>query len=114
VLVSGDERVGTSKTGPAAGSNGIAQHGGGGAPPGFAPDSSRHGGPVASARFRNVGEPASGKLAPELPLRARAVGRECLDHVLIFGRRHLEHVLDAYPEHYNRGQAASEHRPSIA
>ena len=30
------------------------------------------------------------------------VRRECLDHVLIFGRRHLEHVLDAYAEHYNR------------
>ena len=29
------------------------------------------------------------------------VRRECLDHVLIFGRRHLEHVLDAYAEHYN-------------
>jgi hypothetical protein len=52
VLVSGDGRVGTAKTGPAAGSNGIAQHGGGVAPPGFAPDSSRHGRPVASARFK--------------------------------------------------------------
>jgi transposase InsO family protein len=32
------------------------------------------------------------------------VRRECLDHVLIFGRRHLEHVLDAYAEHYNRAR----------
>lgn len=30
--------------------------------------------------------------------------RECLDHVLIFGRRHLERVLDAYTEHYNRAR----------
>ena len=29
------------------------------------------------------------------------VRRECLDHVLIFGRHHLEHVLDAYAEHDN-------------
>ena len=28
--------------------------------------------------------------------------RECLDHVLIFGRRHLQRVLGAYAEHYNR------------
>jgi putative transposase len=29
------------------------------------------------------------------------VRRECLDHMLIFGRRHLQRVLDAYAEHYN-------------
>jgi putative transposase len=32
------------------------------------------------------------------------VRRECLDHVLIFGRRHLQRVLDAYAEHYNRAR----------
>jgi transposase InsO family protein len=30
--------------------------------------------------------------------------RECLDHILIFGRRHLERVLGAYAEHYNRAR----------
>jgi transposase InsO family protein len=30
------------------------------------------------------------------------VRRECLDHVLIFGRRHLQRVLGVYAEHYNR------------
>jgi putative transposase len=30
--------------------------------------------------------------------------RECLDHILIFGRRHLERVLAVYAEHYNRGR----------
>ena len=30
----------------------------------------------------------------------RTVRRECLDHVLIYGPRHLEHVLGAYVEHY--------------
>jgi transposase InsO family protein len=30
--------------------------------------------------------------------------RECLDHVLIFGRHHLQRVLRAYAEHYNRAR----------
>jgi putative transposase len=33
------------------------------------------------------------------------VRRECLDRMLIFGRRHLDHVLADYGVHYN------EHRP---
>ena len=37
-----------------------------------------------------------------------SVRRECLDWVLIFGRRHLEAVLRVYLEHYN------EHRPHRA
>ena len=32
------------------------------------------------------------------------VRRECLDHVLVFGRRHLQRVLVAYTEHYNRAR----------
>jgi transposase InsO family protein len=32
------------------------------------------------------------------------VRRECLDHVLIFGRRHLQRVLGVYAEHYNRAR----------
>lgn len=48
----------------------------------------------------------------ETPLRApkanavaerwvRSVRNECLDHLLVFGRRHLERVLRAYVVHYN-------------
>jgi len=48
----------------------------------------------------------------ETPLRApranaiaerwvRSVRHECLDHLLILGRRHLEHVLREYLAHYN-------------
>jgi len=47
----------------------------------------------------------------ETPLRApranaiaerwvRSVRHECLDHLLILGRRHLEHVLREYLAHY--------------
>jgi len=32
----------------------------------------------------------------------RTVRAECLDWLLIFNRRHLEHVLRTYVEHYNR------------
>jgi putative transposase len=31
----------------------------------------------------------------------RSVRTECLDHILIFGRRHLERVLSDYLAHYN-------------
>jgi transposase InsO family protein len=31
-----------------------------------------------------------------------SVRRECLDHILVFGRRHLQRVLSAYAEHHNR------------
>jgi Integrase core domain len=30
----------------------------------------------------------------------RTVRPECLDHALIYGRRHLERVLKAYADHY--------------
>jgi len=42
----------------------------------------------------------------------RAIGsirRECLDHVVVFGERHLRHLLGSYASYYNR---ASEH-PSV-
>ncbi len=31
----------------------------------------------------------------------RSVRNECLDHVLVFGRRHLEQILRGYVTHYN-------------
>jgi putative transposase len=39
---------------------------------------------------------------------ARTVRADCLDRILILGRRHLEHVLRVYRRHYN------EHRPHRA
>ena len=32
------------------------------------------------------------------------VRRECLDHLLIFGRRHLDQVLVEFVDHYHRGR----------
>ncbi len=34
----------------------------------------------------------------------RTVRQECLDWTLIFHRRHLQHVLDAYVRHYKTGR----------
>jgi transposase InsO family protein len=31
----------------------------------------------------------------------RSVRNECLDHILVFGRRHLEQILRDYLTHYN-------------
>jgi putative transposase len=31
----------------------------------------------------------------------RTVRNECLDHILVFGRRHLERVLRGYVAHFN-------------
>jgi putative transposase len=31
----------------------------------------------------------------------RSVRNECLDHMLVFGRRHLEQILRDYLSHYN-------------
>jgi transposase InsO family protein len=38
-----------------------------------------------------------------------SIRRECLDHIVVFGERHLRHVLLSYMDYYNR---ASEH-PSV-
>jgi putative transposase len=35
------------------------------------------------------------------PFRVRTVRAECLDWMLILGRRHLDRVLRTYVEHYN-------------
>jgi transposase InsO family protein len=32
------------------------------------------------------------------------IRQQCLDHMLIFGNHHLQRVLDAYAEHYNRAR----------
>src|SRR5262252_1239881 len=33
--------------------------------------------------------------------RGRSIRRECLDHVVVVGERHLRHVLASYQKYYN-------------
>ena len=42
----------------------------------------------------------------------RTVRSECLDWLLIFNRRHLQHVLHIYVGHYNRQRPTSRARPA--
>ncbi|MDA8282556.1 MAG: integrase core domain-containing protein [Actinomycetota bacterium] len=56
------------------------------------------------------------------PVQARAnaicgrvigtIRRECLDHMVILGRRHLEAVLAGYVAHYNARRPLAQHPPS--
>jgi putative transposase len=43
-----------------------------------------------------------------------SVRRECLDRLLIVGRRQLEHILRVYVRHYNHGRPAPRPRPPAA
>ena len=38
--------------------------------------------------------------------------RECLDHLLIVGRRHLEYVLKEFVEHYQETRPLDQRTPS--
>src|SRR5205823_9403312 len=33
-----------------------------------------------------------------------SIRRECLDHVVVFGERHLRHVLNSYQKYYNEAR----------
>lgn len=43
----------------------------------------------------------------------RTVREECLDWMLIFGRRHLLKVLRVYIEHYNRERPHRSRKPKV-
>ena len=72
-------------------------------------------GTVVTRRLRAMGI-RDKPIAPASPWQngfaERLIGsirRECLDHVVVFGERHLRHLLLSYMIYYNR---ASEH-PSV-
>jgi transposase len=57
---------------------------------------------VRSERVRVIETPLQAPKANAIAERwVRTVRNECLDHILVFGRRHLEQVLRAYLAHYN-------------
>ena len=65
-------------------------------------------GPVFRRRVRAMGirdRPISPRSPWQNPYAERLIGtlrRDCLDHVLIFGARHLRRVLTAYSRYYNQ------------
>ena len=62
-----------------------------------------------SEEIRVIGTPIRAPRANAFAERfVGPVRRECLDRMLIFGRRHLDHVLNHYVVHYN------DHRPHRA
>ena len=65
-------------------------------------------GPVFRRRVRAMGirdRPISPRSPWQNPYAERLIGtlrRDCLDHVVIFGARHLRRVLAAYSAYYNK------------
>jgi transposase InsO family protein len=72
-------------------------------------------GEIFIRRVRSIGirdRPTSARSPWQNAYAERLIGsirRECIDHIVIFGERHLRHVLLSYMGYYNR---ASEH-PSV-
>ena len=64
-------------------------------------------GSVFTRRLRSLGirdHPTSPRSPWQNGYAERLIGsirRECLDHVVVFGERHLRHVLSCYMEYYN-------------
>ena len=64
-------------------------------------------GQVFTRRLRSLGirdHPTSPRSPWQNGYAERLIGsirRECLDHVVVFGERHLRHVLSCYMEYYN-------------
>ena len=67
--------------------------------------------PLFTKQFRQTCK-ASGIRCLKLPKRSpnlnayaecfvRAIKRECLDKMVLFGERHVRHVIEEYVEHYN-------------
>jgi putative transposase len=57
---------------------------------------------IRSERARVIKTPVRAPQANAVAERwVRTVRNECLDHVLVFGRRHLEQVLRGYVAHFN-------------
>ena len=78
-------------------------------------DRDRAYGEIFVRRVRSIGirdRPTSFRSPWQNAYAERLIGsirRECIDHVVVFGERHLRHVLLSYKDYYNR---ASEH-PSV-
>ena len=64
-------------------------------------------GAVCTRRIRSLGirdRPTSARSLWQNGYAERLIGsirRECLDHIVVFGERHLRHVLSCYMNYYN-------------
>jgi transposase InsO family protein len=64
-------------------------------------------GPACKRRIRSLGirdHPTSARSPWQNGYAERLIGsirRECLDHIIVFGERHLRHVLLCYMTYYN-------------
>jgi transposase InsO family protein len=72
------------------------------------PESTRYSGrPIFISRVRSIGirdRPTSPRSPWQNTYAERLIGsirRECVDHVVVFGERHLRHVLLSYKDYYN-------------
>jgi hypothetical protein len=72
---------------------------------------------VKSRGIERMALPSSGASGPrgirDRPVSARSIGsirRECLDHVVVVGERHLHHVLGSYQQYYNEVRTHLSHR----
>ena len=67
-------------------------------------------GPIFRRRVRAMGirdRPISPRSPWQNPYAERLIGtlrRDCFDHVLIFGARHLQRILTAYTHYYNHNR----------
>src|SRR6476469_1852956 len=60
--------------------------------------------PQNGSQIRSRKHAAGSRPSLSDPLPGRGIGsirRECLDHVVVFGERHLRHVLLSYMNYYN-------------
>jgi transposase InsO family protein len=70
-------------------------------------DRDRACGEIFVRRVRSIGirdRPTSFRLPWQNGIAERLIGsiqRECIDHVVVFGERHLRHVLLSYKDYYN-------------
>jgi transposase InsO family protein len=75
------------------------------------PESTRYfGRPIFISRVRSIGirdRPTSPRSPWQNTHAERLIGsirRECVDHVVVFGERHLRHVLLSYMKYYNEAR----------
>jgi hypothetical protein len=58
-------------------------------------------GSVPANERHDEANPKAGSISFVSPVATLLIRRECLDHVVVFGERHLRHVLLSYMKYHN-------------